>query len=97
MSMVGSKSLPSLRRRAVEIRLRFVPRLMAYQGTYRLPNRIVIREMNAALEARESGLLRRVAEGRERDRRIDGRDPRLNATKICQNNRRKLEIIAAGK
>ena len=39
------------RRRAVEIHLRFVPRLLADQGPYRLPNRIVIREMNAAVEA----------------------------------------------
>ena len=45
------------------------------------PTVISSREMNAALDARESGLLRRLAEGRERDRRLDSRDPRLNASK----------------
>src|SRR5438067_3604671 len=81
--VVGSQSLPSLLGRSVKIRLRFVPRLLAYQGTYHLPNRVVIREMNATVEARESGLLRRLAEGRERHRRIDGRDPRLDVSETA--------------
>ena len=63
--MVGSKSLPSLRCRWVEICLRFVPRLLAYHGTYRLPAGIIVGEMNAAVEAREPSLLCRRAERRE--------------------------------
>jgi hypothetical protein len=51
MSMVGSQSLPRLLRRSVEIRLRFGPRLLAYQLPYLLRGRVVVGEVDTAVEA----------------------------------------------
>src|SRR5262245_4164848 len=83
MDMVGSQSLPSLRCRSVEIPLRFGVRQLAYQGPYRLGVRVVVGEVDAAVEAREARLVRCIAERRERDYCIDGRDPRLDASETA--------------
>jgi len=89
--MVCSRSPPSLLRRSVEIRLRFGIRQLADQGPYRLGVRVVVGEVDAAVEAREARLVRCIAERRERDYCIDGRDPRLDASETAGEV---LEVVA---